>query len=181
MADNDNVKVTVLKSFPLGGKIVEPGPAEVPADKVERLAAKGLIARPDGAPIKAEDGMRVEAAAARIAASLSVTRGDGESLADHVERIADAAESKAEAEASAPNKGESAPAAVGRVTLKGELPEQFPGFAALKAGGITTFEKLLEIKTKEDLIGIKGVGDKTAADITEAIGLLMAVANKQQQ
>lgn len=173
MADNDRVKVkvTVLKSFPFDGRIVEPGPAEVSAKMVERLVEKGLIAKPDGEPIKAADGARVEAAAARIAVALSVTREDGESLSEHVERLADAAEAKV---------GEAVTPAAGKLTLKGELPEQFPGFAALKAGGITTFEQLLEIKTKDDLIGIKGVGDKTAADITEATNLLMAVANRQQ-
>lgn len=42
----DKVKVTAKKRFFLGGKNVGPGEIEVPSEKVERLAAKGLIEAP---------------------------------------------------------------------------------------------------------------------------------------
>ena len=175
----DKVRVTVLGAFPLGGAIVAPGEAEVPADMVERLLAKGLIAKPEGTALKASDGGRVEAAAARIGAAYGMPYDGKEGVAFYMERLATKVE--AGTTKGAPTAPEVPPAAETKKTPKGLLPEDFPGRAALKGSGITTFEQLLEIKTRADLIALKGIADKTADEIVEATNLLMKQLNEPQQ
>lgn len=48
----------------------------------------------------------------------------------------------------------------------GKLPEDFPGHAALEAAGITTYAKARAVS---DLTTIPGIGEATAAAITEAL------------
>jgi hypothetical protein len=52
--------------------------------------------------------------------------------------------------------------------LRGKLPEDFPGHAALEAEGITTYAKVR--KRLADLTDIPGIGDATAEKISAAMG-----------
>jgi len=52
----EKVKVTVLKSFGLGSRTFTPGEREVPADKVERLRARKLIATPEALAVEHPSG-----------------------------------------------------------------------------------------------------------------------------
>lgn len=47
-----------------------------------------------------------------------------------------------------------------------DLPDDFPGLAALEAAGITTYS---ELEAVEDFTTIPGIGAATAAKITEAL------------
>lgn len=51
--------------------------------------------------------------------------------------------------------------------LKGKLPEDFPGHAALEAEGITTYAKL---RKAGDVTGVPGIGKATAEKIATALG-----------
>lgn len=51
-------------------------------------------------------------------------------------------------------------------TLKGKLPEDFPGYTALTEAGITTYAKL---RKAGELTEIPGIGKATAQKITEAL------------
>jgi hypothetical protein len=53
------------------------------------------------------------------------------------------------------------------VSLKGKLPEDFPGHAALEAEGVTTYAKVR--KQLDTLEEIPGIGEATAAKIREAM------------
>lgn len=48
-----------------------------------------------------------------------------------------------------------------------QLPADFPGIEALRKAEITTFSALEEV---DDLTDIKGIGEATAAEISEALG-----------
>lgn len=50
--------------------------------------------------------------------------------------------------------------------LKGKLPEDFPGHAALADAGINTYGQLAKV---EDVTTIPGIGEATAAKIAEAL------------
>jgi hypothetical protein len=50
--------------------------------------------------------------------------------------------------------------------LKGKLPEDFPGHAALAEAGINTYGQLRKVG---DLTEVKGIGEATAAKIAEAL------------
>ena len=52
--------------------------------------------------------------------------------------------------------------------VESDLPEDFPGRAALIAAGYTTWESLVD-KTYDDLIAINGIGDVTANKILALI------------
>lgn len=52
------------------------------------------------------------------------------------------------------------------VTLKGKLPEDFPGLAALEAAGITTYAQL---RKAGDVTEIDGIGPATTAKIHAAL------------
>lgn len=52
--------------------------------------------------------------------------------------------------------------------LKGKLPADFPGHAALEAAGVTTYAKLR--KRLGDLTEIAGIGEATAEKITTEMG-----------
>jgi hypothetical protein len=54
-------------------------------------------------------------------------------------------------------------------TLKGKLPEDFPGRAALEAGGVTTYAQVRKLRDGDGLTSVAGVGDATASQIEEAI------------
>lgn len=58
------------------------------------------------------------------------------------------------------------PAAATKPHHQGKLPDDFPGFTALKAAGVNTFAQLRAVKT---LIDIPGIGSATASKITEAL------------
>lgn len=49
---------------------------------------------------------------------------------------------------------------------QGKLPDDFPGHAALKSAGITTYAQLRKVG---DLTKIDGIGEATAAKIQEAL------------
>lgn len=51
--------------------------------------------------------------------------------------------------------------------LKGPLPDDFPGRAALADAGITSYGKLRRV---DDLTSIAGIGDVTAGEIKAALG-----------
>ena len=51
--------------------------------------------------------------------------------------------------------------------LKGKLPEDFPGHAALAEAGINTYGQLRKVS---DLTAIAGIGEATAAKILETLG-----------
>lgn len=51
--------------------------------------------------------------------------------------------------------------------LKGKLPEDFPGHAALEAEGITTYAKVR--KQLDSITEVPGIGDATAEKIREAM------------
>jgi predicted flap endonuclease-1-like 5' DNA nuclease len=51
-------------------------------------------------------------------------------------------------------------------SLRGKLPEDFPGRVALEAAGITTYGQLREL---DDLTALDGIGDATAAKIHKAL------------
>lgn len=51
--------------------------------------------------------------------------------------------------------------------LRGRLPEDFPGHAALAAAGVDTYGKLRKVS---DLTEIEGIGPATAEKIQEALG-----------
>lgn len=50
---------------------------------------------------------------------------------------------------------------------KGKLPEDFPGYSALEAEGITTYAKLR--KRLDGITEVPGIGDATAEKIREAM------------
>jgi hypothetical protein len=49
---------------------------------------------------------------------------------------------------------------------QGHLPEDFPGYSALEAAGITTFAQLRKV---DDLVSVPGIGEATAAKIADAL------------
>lgn len=51
--------------------------------------------------------------------------------------------------------------------LKGRLPEDFPGHAALEAEGLTTYAKVR--KQLDSITEVPGIGDATAERIREAM------------
>ena len=51
--------------------------------------------------------------------------------------------------------------------LKGKLPEDFPGHAALEAAGITTYAQL---RKAGDVTEVPGIGKATAEKIADALG-----------
>lgn len=51
--------------------------------------------------------------------------------------------------------------------LKGALPDDFPGHAALAAADITTYAQL---RKADDVTQIVGIGEATAKKIAEALG-----------
>src|SRR5688572_2981109 len=53
-------------------------------------------------------------------------------------------------------------------TLKGKLPEDFPGHTALEAAGLTSYAKVR--KQLDSLEEIEGIGPATADKIREAMG-----------
>jgi hypothetical protein len=55
--------------------------------------------------------------------------------------------------------------------LRGKLPEDFPGHAALEAEGVTTYAQVRKRIKEGTLKGIPGIGDATAAKIEEAAGM----------
>lgn len=55
-------------------------------------------------------------------------------------------------------------------TLRGKLPEDFPGHAALVKAGITSYGKVRAYMKTGELTSIPGIGDATAAQIEEIMG-----------
>lgn len=53
-------------------------------------------------------------------------------------------------------------------TLKGKLPEDFPGHSALDEAGLTTYAKVR--KSLDSLEDVDGIGPATAEKIREAMG-----------
>jgi hypothetical protein len=51
---------------------------------------------------------------------------------------------------------------------KGKLPEDFPGYTALEAEGLTTYAKVR--KQLDAITDVPGIGDATAEKIREALG-----------
>lgn len=50
----------------------------------------------------------------------------------------------------------------------GDLPEDFPGRAELEAAGLTT-RAAVKAKNREELVAVKGIGEKTADSIAAAL------------
>lgn len=50
-----------------------------------------------------------------------------------------------------------------------ELPADFPGYRALIENGFKTIEQVKSIATMEKLVEIKGIGEKLASSIIEAV------------
>jgi len=63
--------------------------------------------------------------------------------------------------------------------LRGKLPADFPGHAALEAEGLTTYAKVR--KRLSDLTSIPGIGEATAEKITAAMGESSADEEEQEQ
>lgn len=141
------VKVRALKAFPLNGVIQRPGEIQVPKDKVARLVEMKLIESPDGtASDSPSQDAQIEAAAARIGEGLSIERSSGETVADYLQRIADAMSGSA---------GD-------------ELPEGFPARDRLIAQGYTTRTRVREA-SDEELIALDGIAEGRVAQIREAL------------
>lgn len=58
--------------------------------------------------------------------------------------------------------------AVSAPALETDLPEDFPGRKELIAGGLVELETV-KTKTRDELIALKGIGEKTADEILEAV------------
>lgn len=54
-------------------------------------------------------------------------------------------------------------------TLKGKLPSDFPGRAALESAGVTTYAQVRKTRDGDGLTSVPGIGAATAAQIEEAI------------
>lgn len=50
-----------------------------------------------------------------------------------------------------------------------ELPSDFPGYKPLLENGFKTYQELREIATIEQLIEIKGIGEKLASQILQRL------------
>lgn len=57
----------------------------------------------------------------------------------------------------------------GGQSLRGKLPDGFPGKAALDAAGHTTYAKVRRLRDAGKLTSVAGIGDSTAAQIDEAL------------
>jgi hypothetical protein len=57
----------------------------------------------------------------------------------------------------------------GGKSLRGKLPEDFPGYAAFVAAGHTTYAKVRRLRDGGKLTSVSGIGDATAAQVEEAL------------
>jgi hypothetical protein len=68
-------------------------------------------------------------------------------------------------------KADGDPEATEGKSLRGKLPEDFPGRAALEAEGVTTYAGVRKQMNGDGLTAVPNIGDATAAKIEEAMGV----------
>jgi ERCC4-type nuclease len=167
-----NVKVTVLKAFDSGGKEYLPGAAEVPADAVQKLAERGLIAADGIEPVQDVNTADVAASAAQgnaVIAMLEKERLEGEaSNLQTLERIiAERDELRAEVEqlrANISNAGDENKSPSFAEALEEKLGKK--AAVSILDAGFDSPDKLAAA-TNEQLLALDDVGEQTVKKIRE--------------
>jgi hypothetical protein len=133
----------------------------------------GVNATPIGTPLRVLDPTELPASVRKFVNEDGTYRGDNTPESEDANHEESKGEPDADETAVRKSLGdtfeqvEQKEAEIDGAKLKGKLPDDFPGHAALETAGITTYAQLRKAGNLDDIVGI---GPATAQKIRESLG-----------